>query len=60
MLFIDRLSGDCGKIADFLETCRCQLATRIAIDAGRIDKKVACDIGIEPFCLISHRATFTR
>src|SRR5687768_2636269 len=59
MLLIGWLFGHRGKIAYFLETCRRQLATRIAVNAGRIDKKVACDIGIEPFFSISHCETFT-
>ena len=57
MPLIGRLSGDRGKLADFLETCRRQLATRIAVDAGRIDKKVSCDIGVESFFFIGHGET---
>ena len=52
--FIGWLCGDCGKLADFLETCRRQLTARIAVDAGRIDKKIARDIGVESFCRVRH------
>src|SRR5205085_4116597 len=53
-----RLCGDRRKFSDFFETHRCQLPARIAVDAGRIDKKVSCDVGIKSFFLISHDTLF--
>src|SRR4029077_4921515 len=51
---ISRLLGDRGKITDFLETRRRQLSAGIAVDAGGLEKKVACDIGVESFFIIGH------
>jgi hypothetical protein len=51
---IGRLAGDCGKTTDFLKACRRQLPAGIAIDAGRIDKKIPCNIGVKSFLLIGH------
>src|SRR5688572_26186488 len=42
MPIVGRLFGDRGKRTDFLETRRRQLSAGIAVDAGRIDKKVTC------------------
>jgi hypothetical protein len=58
MSIIGRLLGDRGKITDFLETRRRQLPAGIAVDAGRVDKKIACDIGVESFFIIGPFATF--
>src|SRR5438105_3743069 len=41
MPIVGRLFGDRRKSTDFLETRRSQLPAGIAVDAGRIDKKVA-------------------
>jgi hypothetical protein len=58
MPLIGRLCGDRGKIADLFETHRRQLPARVAVDAGRIDIKVASDIGVESLFLIGHGSTF--
>ena len=49
-----RLCGDRRKFSDFFETRRRQLSARIAVDAGRIDEKIARDIGVESFCRVRH------
>jgi hypothetical protein len=54
---ISRLLGDRRKTTDFLKTCRGQLPAGIAINAGCIDKKVTCDIGVESLFLIGHGTT---
>ena len=52
-----RLVGDRGIIADFFEAQRRQLATGVAIDAGRIHVEVTGNVGIEAFVSIGHSDT---
>jgi hypothetical protein len=57
MSIIGRLFGNRRKLTNFFKTRRRQLPTGIAVDAGRIDKKVSCDIGVESFFFIGHGET---
>src|SRR5687767_6491529 len=49
-----RLDRYGGTVAHFLKAVRCQLPAGIAVDAGRIDKKVALDICVETLFWIRH------
>src|SRR5688500_6774897 len=49
-----RLDHYGGTFANFLKAIRCQLPAGIAVDTGRIDKKVALDICIETLFWIRH------
>ena len=60
MPLIGRLSGDRRELTDFLKARRRQLSAGIAINTGRIDVEVTCDIGVESFFLISHCAASRR
>jgi hypothetical protein len=60
MPLIGRLLGDRGEITDFLKARLRQLPAGIAIDAGRVDIKIARHIGVESFFLIGHCAASMR
>ena len=49
-----RLDHYGGTFAHLLKAIRCQLPAGIAVDTGRIDKKVALDICIETLFWIRH------
>jgi hypothetical protein len=49
-----RLPRDGGKFADFLETAGRQLPAGVAVDASRVNEKVASDVRVETFFWIRH------
>src|SRR5688572_29179519 len=49
-----RLDRYGGTVAHFLKAVRCQLPAGVAVDTGRIDKKVALDICVETLFWIRH------
>ena len=49
-----RLPRHGGKFADFFKTAGRQLPAGVAVDAGRVNEKVAGDIAIETFFGVCH------